>query len=90
MDWFLYDNDLRLERVKVCLIVFRRLCFKDLIILCNLQMPCKSYAILYMLDATSGVCLWPQVNRCNIYIPGHFFVNKFLEEIFIGIVIFCV
>ena len=63
---------------------------KMLIIPCNFYMPCKSYTILRILDATFGVLSWPQLNWCNMYVTGHFFVNKFLEEVFTVIVIFCV
>ena len=38
-----------------------------LINLCNFYKPCKSYAILCMLDATFGAWWWPELNWCNMY-----------------------
>ena len=47
--------------------------------LCNFYIPCKNYAILCVLDATFGVSLWPQLNWCNIHVPG--FSKQILRNI---------
>ena len=43
-------------------------------------MPCKSNAILYMLDATFGIWLWPHLTWGSLYIPGHFFCEQIFKR----------
>ena len=56
-------------------------CYPTFIIICYLYMPCKSCAILCMLDAAFLVWLWPQLNLTSIYMPSYLFVKIFWKEI---------